>query len=139
MPATLLERPTPECPKHMEYGPCGGVELDGTCEVAPHPCVFLDLPTVRWQGVDRAAETPPVAPSPATAFRDLLDQRPIVVVDFPAEPVTTTRPSVKPSSTAGRKPGARRFTTSPGTAEPPPGLRTRAANRAALPRRTAGA
>jgi len=75
---------TTTCPKHMEYGPCGGVELDGTCEVAPHPCVFLDLPTVRWQGVDRAAEPPPVAPSPATAFRDLLDQRPIVVVDFPA-------------------------------------------------------
>ncbi|KZX21894.1 hypothetical protein ACH61_01000 [Rathayibacter tanaceti] len=62
-----------------------------------------------------------------------------VVVDFPADPVTTTRPSGKPLSTAGRNPGATRFTTSPGTADPPPGFRTRAANLAALPRRTAGA
>jgi 5,10-methylenetetrahydrofolate reductase len=80
-----------ECPKHMEYGPCGGVEFDGTCEVAPHRCVFLDLPTVRWHGV--AAVEPPRASDPvpaplvsagATRMRDLLATRTVVVADFPA-------------------------------------------------------
>lgn len=80
-----------ECPKSMEYGPCGGVELDGRCEVAAHPCVFLDLPTVRWHGV--VAEQapgrsdpvpPPPAPAGAAAMRELLATRPVVVADFPA-------------------------------------------------------
>jgi 5,10-methylenetetrahydrofolate reductase len=31
------------CPKAMVHGPCGGVRPDGRCEVADHPCVFLDL------------------------------------------------------------------------------------------------
>ncbi|MCS5736333.1 methylenetetrahydrofolate reductase C-terminal domain-containing protein [Herbiconiux daphne] len=39
------------CPKHMEYGPCGGVEFDGTCEVGDFRCVFLDSPTVLWHGI----------------------------------------------------------------------------------------
>jgi len=79
------------CPKHMEYGPCGGVEFDGSCEVAPHRCVFLDLPTVRWHGVvsDRAAgESDPVPEPPvsagATAMRALIATRPVVVADLPA-------------------------------------------------------
>ncbi|MCU1410831.1 MAG: hypothetical protein JWR04_1538 [Rhodoglobus sp.] len=79
------------CPKHMEYGPCGGVEFDGTCEVAPHRCVFLDLPTVRWHGI-ASAEPPghsdpvPAAPvsSGAIEMRELMAARPIVVADFPA-------------------------------------------------------
>ncbi|TAJ48912.1 MAG: methylenetetrahydrofolate reductase [Herbiconiux sp.] len=45
-----LERRT-ACPKHMEYGPCGGVEFDGTCEVGDFRCVFLDVDTVRWHGI----------------------------------------------------------------------------------------
>ena len=86
MPDALLE-----CPKRMEYGPCGGVEFDGTCEVAPHRCVFLDLPTVRWHGV--ASEEPPgrsdpVPESPvssgAVEMRALMAVRPVVVADFPA-------------------------------------------------------
>ncbi len=75
----------------MEYGPCGGVEFDGTCEVSPHACVFLELPTVRWHGV-ASAEPPgrsdPVPPAPvsagAVAMRELMATRPIVVADFPA-------------------------------------------------------
>ncbi|WP_291049911.1 methylenetetrahydrofolate reductase C-terminal domain-containing protein [Herbiconiux sp.] len=39
------------CPKHMEYGPCGGVDFDGTCEVGDFRCVFLETPTVRWHGI----------------------------------------------------------------------------------------
>ncbi|SDT39534.1 5,10-methylenetetrahydrofolate reductase [Friedmanniella luteola] len=43
------------CPKRMVHGPCGGVRPDGRCEVAEHPCVFLDLP-----------EPPPVTPVAGT-------------------------------------------------------------------------
>lgn len=79
------------CPKHMEYGPCGGVELDGTCEVADFRCVFLELPTVRWHGVESAepagrADPVPSAPvsAGAVAMRERLATRQIVVADFPA-------------------------------------------------------
>ena len=91
------------CPKHMEYGPCGGVEFDGTCEVGEFRCVFLDTPTVRWHGIAPNPESPsaqagatvdvhhladahtiPVPPQPsAAAMRALLATRPIVVADFP--------------------------------------------------------
>jgi 5,10-methylenetetrahydrofolate reductase len=80
------------CPKHMEYGPCGGVDFDGTCEVAPYQCVFLDLPTVRWAGIDHsdksdavAQRVPSAAPSTGSErMRALLATRPIVVADFAA-------------------------------------------------------
>src|SRR3954453_345886 len=62
-----------------------------------------------------------------------------VVVDFPEDPDTTTSPSGKCDRTEPRKPGATLFTTRPGTADPPPRLRSRAATRAARPTRTAGA
>lgn len=85
------------CPKHMEYGPCGGVEFDGTCEVADFRCVFLETPTVRWHGV-ASVEAPGVSdPVPsvpvsagATAMRELLASRPIVVADFPARALDAT-------------------------------------------------
>ena len=80
-----------ECPKHMEYGPCGGVELDGSCEVSPARCVFLDLPTVRWHGIERSVEPravdpvpEPVASAGAMRMRALLAIRPVLVADFPA-------------------------------------------------------
>lgn len=79
------------CPKHMEYGPCGGVEFDGSCEVSPAPCVFLALPTVRWHGIEREVEPgaadplpQPVASAGAERMRALLHTRAIVVADFPA-------------------------------------------------------
>ncbi len=70
-----------ECPKHMEYGPCGGVRFDGGCEVSPHRCVFLERPTVRWHG---DLEPPKPASAAATAMRELVATRQIVVGDFPA-------------------------------------------------------
>lgn len=71
----------------MDYGPCGGVESDGRCEVAEHPCVFIDIPTVRWQPTGPAvAGLPPHTPG-AAAMRSLMATRPIVVVDFPARAV----------------------------------------------------
>ena len=76
------------CPKHMTYGPCGGVGADGTCEVSPEPCLFVNraLP-VRWVG------EPVATPAPATAaareVRDLLARRPLVVTGFPAAPMSS--------------------------------------------------
>jgi len=86
------------CPKHMEYGPCGGVEFDGTCEVASYPCVFLGTPTVAWHGLVDASREPdasahiaaadplpaPTVSSGSTKMRELLATRPVVVADFPA-------------------------------------------------------
>jgi 5,10-methylenetetrahydrofolate reductase len=44
------------CPKHMVYGPCAGVTVEGGCEVdAELPCPFVDAPTVRWAGPDATA------------------------------------------------------------------------------------
>lgn len=104
-PATIELGPAPACPKQMHYGPCGGVEFDGSCEVAQHPCVFLETPTVRWTGPDaagRAGQAEQVGPqgavgpaasagvqaapvsAGATRLRGILAQRAIVVADFPA-------------------------------------------------------
>jgi len=80
-----------ECPKHMEYGPCGGVELDGSCEVSPRRCAFLDLPTVGWRGVVSDEQPRPADPVPAPVpsaggerMRELLRAKQVVVADFPA-------------------------------------------------------
>lgn len=74
------------CPKRMEYGPCGGVGFDGSCEIdATHRCAFLHRPTVPWTGIDRAA---PVEPGPRTAaaaaILAALGTRPWIVADLPA-------------------------------------------------------
>lgn len=80
--------PLLECPKNMEFGPCGGVGFDGSCEVSPEPCVFLDRPTTQWRG---EARYPPATPSSgAVALRELMRSRPIVVADFPAVAVDAT-------------------------------------------------
>ncbi|WP_382304730.1 methylenetetrahydrofolate reductase C-terminal domain-containing protein [Herbiconiux sp. UC225_62] len=110
------------CPKHMEYGPCGGVEFDGTCEVAEFRCVFLDAPTVRWHGIAPNPQSPaglapagtdvhhladahefPVAPqSGAAAMRELMATRPIVVADFPGRSVDRASLTECAQALAGR-------------------------------------
>ena len=59
------------CPKRMVHGPCGGVRSDGRCEMAEHPCVFLDLP-----------HPPPVPPLPARPLPDV----PLVLTDLSVPP-----------------------------------------------------
>jgi 5,10-methylenetetrahydrofolate reductase len=99
------------CPKRMTYGPCGGVDFDGSCEVSPHRCVFLDVDTVRWaRAADAPASSiaiavsepavpvaasapaaspapaawPPPAPSPSERMGKRLEQGNVVVADLPA-------------------------------------------------------
>ena len=65
------------CPKRMEYGPCGGVREDHTCEMAPVPCPFATAGgAVPW--VERARERPGARP-PVTG-------RPVVLTDFSVRP-----------------------------------------------------
>ena len=71
------------CPKQMEYGPCGGVAFDGTCEVADHACTFVDVDTVRWAGTRTADAATPTLPV-AERMRARLAAGPVVVADFPA-------------------------------------------------------
>ena len=65
------------CPKHMVYGPCGGVRDDLGCEVDGRRCPFVDAEPVRW----------PTAADPTLAAGAEEEDRPLVVVDIrPAEP-----------------------------------------------------
>ncbi len=86
----VSSRPEAACPKHMEYGPCGGVDFDGTCEVGDFRCVFLGSPVVRWSGIDRRTPvaSAKAATSEAARMRALMDSRPILVSDLPARPMS---------------------------------------------------
>ncbi|MDQ8045511.1 MAG: hypothetical protein AAGC46_12030 [Solirubrobacteraceae bacterium] len=69
------------CPKHMVFGPCGGVQPDGSCEIGG-ACAFVG---------DGAAAAPAVeAPAPvslrpaAEQVRLLMQRRQIIVADLPS-------------------------------------------------------
>ena len=48
------------CPKHMTFGPCGGVRDDGSCEMRAHPCPFsLTAVPVAWTDPPRSEPPPP--------------------------------------------------------------------------------
>jgi 5,10-methylenetetrahydrofolate reductase len=66
----------PGCPKRMVFGPCGGVADDGGCEVAEHPCAFLDPPLPSWPGPDR--QPPPPRPG---GLLERAGGGPVVLVD----------------------------------------------------------
>jgi methylenetetrahydrofolate reductase (NADPH) len=71
----------PACPKAMTYGPCGGVQPDGTCEVAPTPCVFLDGPLPTWSG-PAARATPRIGRGEAMLARAQAGR--LVITGLPA-------------------------------------------------------
>jgi len=81
-----MTSPLLTCPKRMEYGPCGGVEFDGSCEVSPHRCVFLDTATVGFRGT--LSPAPPTAA--ATSMRERLATTQVVVADFPARALSAS-------------------------------------------------
>ena len=55
-----------ECPKRMEFGPCGGVRPDSQCEMRPGACAFTDV--VPWSGMPPPEAAPPVVPLVLTDF-----------------------------------------------------------------------
>lgn len=62
---------TPEgrCPKHMVFGPCGGVRADESCELDPAlRCPFVDRPLPIWPGV-QPVSAPTVVPRVMTDLR----------------------------------------------------------------------
>jgi hypothetical protein len=82
----------------MTYGPCGGVQADGECEVVGVACPFLEAPLPEWPSADGpAAPAPPgpgaVGPHPsaplprnpaAARLAAALERGGVVVADFPA-------------------------------------------------------
>ena len=62
-----------ECPKRMQFGPCGGVKPDGQCEMRLGPCTFDEA--VPWSG--GIVRVPPV---PA----------PLILTDFSCAPFDAT-------------------------------------------------
>lgn len=83
-----MTTPTGACPKHMVYGPCGGVAVDGGCELGDRRCSFVDVPVVARHPL-ADAPTSPAAPGP-TGLRALLRQGRVVVADFPAVALDAT-------------------------------------------------
>jgi 5,10-methylenetetrahydrofolate reductase len=79
----------PACPKHMVFGPCGGVRTDLSCEMAAHRCPFTERPAVpEWLGPERAGAAtgqPPVQP-PGSALLDAARSGPVVVTDLTLPP-----------------------------------------------------
>ena len=56
---------TPQCPKRMHYGPCGGVRADGGCEMRAHPCPFATLDAApSWAGSPAPLRPAPELSSP---------------------------------------------------------------------------
>src|ERR1700712_884381 len=96
----VLHHETFTCPKSMIYGPCGGVEFDGSCEVSEHRCVFVDEQVVPWgapvsvgtvgagtvnAGTVSELRTPALAGR--EAFAALIAARQVVIADFPGRAV----------------------------------------------------
>jgi 5,10-methylenetetrahydrofolate reductase len=91
------------CPKAMDYGPCAGVHPDGSCEIDPHPCVFLDRAPRQWEGILRPQSAPALPePAPRSAagvdLLALMSTRPIVMSDFPIR--DPSRPTVEAGARA---------------------------------------
>jgi methylenetetrahydrofolate reductase (NADPH) len=91
----LSPAPMPGCPKSMHYGPCGGVSADGTCEVAPTPCVFIDVKTVTWPAPHETAVPAPSDNFPnhrtaaATEVLAIASARPLIITGLPAAPMSS--------------------------------------------------
>jgi methylenetetrahydrofolate reductase (NADPH) len=81
----MLELPLSPCPKHMTYGPCGGVNPDGSCEVEEvGQCVFVEQPLPLWGGSSAA---PSALNAAGQAFLSTLYQRPVIISDMPTVPL----------------------------------------------------
>jgi 5,10-methylenetetrahydrofolate reductase len=82
MASSAGDRGRAGCPKHMVYGPCGGVRDPDRCEVDDHPCPFVDAPIVTW----REARPPPRRPPWPAGDQD----RPLILTDLRVRPFDLT-------------------------------------------------
>ena len=73
-----------ECPKHMTYGPCGGVQPDGGCEVGGHDCTFLARPLPAWSQPAGDPGSGPERHPRTRALAASLARGGAVIADFPA-------------------------------------------------------
>jgi methylenetetrahydrofolate reductase (NADPH) len=77
------------CPKHMVYGPCGGVRDDLSCEMDSRACPFAarTLP-VAWR---EHPTRPPAPPPPRSSLLAAIGAgRPVVVTDLTLPPYDAT-------------------------------------------------
>lgn len=81
----MLSITVSDCPKHMTYGPCGGVQADGTCEVASVVCPFAKGNLVSWNDTYTKSQT--VTPAGQT-FLQIMQHRSVVVTDLPTAPLS---------------------------------------------------
>jgi methylenetetrahydrofolate reductase (NADPH) len=81
------------CPKHMTYGPCGGVHADGTCEVASLVCPFAKGDLAPWHDTHAKPQTITLA---GQAFLETMQHRPVIVTDLPTAPLSA--PSIRASA-----------------------------------------
>lgn len=93
------------CPKSMTYGPCGDVHDDGSCEVSPHRCTFLEGPIRNWSGDDATTTTGTRGLARRTpegeALLALMAERPILVSDFPIRDATRAAHEAGANAMAG--------------------------------------
>ena len=59
---TIGEPAIDGCPKRMTYGPCGGVDDDGGCEVDARPCPFVDVVVPPPPGATKRPRPYPLGP-----------------------------------------------------------------------------
>jgi len=123
-----LREATRRCPKRMVHGPCGGVAIDGGCEVPGIRCSFVDDPAVLHDLEFSAAEVDapnaarasgdalPVSPrgEASTAFAALVDADAVITADLPVrstDPAVITEAGVRlrelTAVIAGEPPGLR--------------------------------
>jgi methylenetetrahydrofolate reductase (NADPH) len=81
-----------ECPKHMTFGPCGGVDAGGGCELGDRPCPFVPIPLPTWPG------TAPARAAPASATL----RKGFVLADLPHVPLDALSISRSAAALAGR-------------------------------------
>jgi methylenetetrahydrofolate reductase (NADPH) len=72
----------PGCPKHMAFGPCGGVAADGSCEIDARPCPFVARDLVSWPG-GAPVRTPHPLGSAAWELQAIAGRRPLVLAEIP--------------------------------------------------------
>lgn len=73
------------CPKHMTYGPCGGVRASGECEIGGLACPFVSAPLPVWSAPKGGSTT--TANPAALRLRASLARGQAVVGDLPARPL----------------------------------------------------